>query len=337
MFKRLLAIFMFLAFAANVAIGQVETPAPQTVPQRVQQAQPDSMARLERMIPKRQRDSAMLARQKFITDSIMKHTWLIPDSLLDRYMIIDSILKANVRVLKKGQAWYDLQGKGKAESFYKLGRPVPKGEPWVLGFMLMLLLLFGILRISFHKQLGDMIQAFYSNRVLNNLYKEDNLFTSWPFLFLFIQFGFTLGMFLYLISQYYQISYGAGGLQFFVTISILIVVLFAIKIFVLRGLGHLFYIQKLVHEYITVLYLSYFNISLIFIPLVVAFALAPLRYGMYFISAAAMLVTVAFIFQFVRAGYNILSNNRFSKVYLFLYFCALEICPILIVIKAIGL
>ena len=337
MFKPLLAIFLFFAFALNVALAQVETTVQQPTPQRVQSSLADSSARLERVIPKRERDSAMLARQQFITDSIMRHTWLLPDSLLDRYMIIDSILQADVVPLKKGEFWYELTGKGKAESFYKLGRPIPKGEPWVLAFMLFLLLLFGILRISFQKQLGDIIQAFYSNRVLNNLYKEDNLFTSWPFLFLFIQFGFTLGMFLYLISQYYQISYGAGGLQFFVTISILIVVLFALKIFVLRGLGHLFYVQKLVHEYITVLYLSYFNISLIFIPLVLAFALTPLRYGMYFISAAAMLVTVTFIFQFVRAGYNILSNNRFSKVYLFLYFCALEICPILIVIKAIGL
>jgi len=329
MFKCLLAIFLFFAFAANVVSGQVDAP--------VQQLPVDSTVRLERVMPKRYRDSATIARQKFVTDSIMRHTWLLPDSLLNPYLVIDSILKANVRVLKKGEAWYNLPGKGKAESFYKIGRPVPKGEPWVLGFILFLLLLFGILRISFHKQLGDIIQAFYSNRVLNNLYKEDNLFTSWPFLFLFIQFGFTLGMFLYLISQYYQISYGAGGLQFFVTISVMIVLLYALKIFVLRGLGHLFSIQKLVHEYITVLYLSYFNISLIFIPLVVAFALAPLRYGMYFISTAAMLLTVIFLFQFVRAGYNILSNNRFSKVYLFLYFCALEICPILIVIKAIGL
>ena len=159
MLKPLMAIFLFFALAANVAIGQVETPVQQTVSQRVQRSQPDSSARLERIIPKRQRDSAMLARQRFITDSIMRHTWLIPDSLLDRHMIIDSILKANVRPLKKGEAWYDLT-KGKAETFYKLGRPVPKGEPWVLAFMLFLLLLFGILRVSFHKQLGDMIQAF---------------------------------------------------------------------------------------------------------------------------------------------------------------------------------
>jgi len=325
MFKCLVALFMFFAFGTQLSQGQVDS------------SRKDTSARILPYVPKQVRDSLFQARQAFVTDSIMKHTWMIPDSLLDRHIIIDSIIKANVYVGKPNEPWYEMHGKRMAESFYKIGRPVPKGELWVLSFLLLLLLLFAVLRISFHKQLGDIMQAFYSNRVLNNLYKEDNLFTSWPFLFLFIQFGFTLGMFLYLISQFYQISYGAGGLQYFVTISVAIILLYALKIFILRGIGHLFNIQKPIHEYITVLYLSYFNISLIFIPLVVAFALAPLRYGLYFIAIATVLLILIFVFQFIRAGYLILSNNRFSKVYLFLYFCALEICPILIVIKAIGL
>ena len=74
-----------------------------------------------------------------------------------------------------------------------------------------------------------------------------------------------------------------------------------------------------------------------FIPLVIAFALSPLKYGPYYIAISFVLLAIIFAFQFIRAGVNILSHYRFSKVYLFLYFCALEICPILILIKAIGL
>jgi hypothetical protein len=283
------------------------------------------------------RDSAYYARQKFVTDSIMTHTWILPDSVLNKTMIMDSILKANVYSRPRNEPWYVMHGRKKTESMYKIGTPVPKGEVWVLGFMFGMLIIFGILRISFSKQLTTIIHAFYSNRVLNNLNKEDNLFSSWPFLFLFIQFGFIIGMYLYLIVQYYQVSYGGGGFQFFVTISISIVILYAVKIMVLRIIGHLFNLQKPVHEYISILYLSYFNLSLLFIPLVIAFALTPLRYGMYFIAISTVLVILVFVFQIVRAGYIILSNNRLSKVYLFLYFCALEICPILILIKAIGL
>jgi hypothetical protein len=327
MFKRFVAFVFWFCVSTVVLYAQ---DIPQTPKDTASQA-------VETYIPKRVRDSAFLARQKFVTDSIMTHTWILPDSLLDKNMIMDSIMKANIYDRPKDLPWYVIRGKKKTDSLYQIGKPVPKGEVWVLGFMLVMLIVFGILRISFHKQLTTIIHAFYSNRVLNNLNKEDNLFSSWPFLFLFIQFGFITGMFLYLIAQYYQVSGGTGGFQFFVTISVSIVVLYAFKILLLRGIGHLFNIQKPVHEYISILYLSYFNLSLLFIPLVIAFALSPLRYGLYFIVISTLLITLIFSFQFIRAGYIILSNNRFSKVYLFLYFCALEICPILILIRAIGL
>jgi hypothetical protein len=283
------------------------------------------------------RDSAFLARQKFVTDSIMTHTWMLPDSLINKHILIDSIVKANVFEKLDLDAWFRKYSKQKKISRFRTGNPLLKGQTWVLGFIVLLLVIFAILRISFSKQLQNIIQSFYSNRGLNNLNKEDNVFSSWPFLFLFIQFGFTIGMFFYLVAQYYQLAYVHQGFRFFVSVSILIVVLYATKILLLRVLGHLFNIQKAVHEYVSILYLSYFNISLIFIPLVVAFALSPMKYGIYYIVIAFILLGITFTFQFIRAGINILSHYRFSKFYLFMYFCALEICPILILIKAIGL
>ncbi|MEJ2882729.1 DUF4271 domain-containing protein [Pedobacter sp. GR22-6] len=282
------------------------------------------------------RDSAFLARQKIVTDSIMKATWLFPDSLVDRGMIIDSILKANT----VGRSNLMLRYKDFAKvpvSKYRLGKLVPKGELWVLGVIGLLLVLFAVLKVSFTKQLQTIVQSFFSNRVLNNLNKEDNLFTSWPFLLLFVQFGFTVGIFFYLVSQFYHIAFAGSGFQFYLSVSVLIVVLYILKIVILRVLGYLFNVQKPVSEYVTILYLSYFNLSLLFIPLVIAFALSPLKYGPYYIAISLIILVMVFVFQFIRAGVNILSHHRFSKVYLFLYFCALEICPILILIKAIGL
>ena len=283
------------------------------------------------------RDSAFLARQQFVTDSIMTHTWILPDSLISRTILIDSIMKANVFAKLDLDAWFKKYGKFKKQNKFRTGNPMPKGKTWVLGFIVLLLVVFAVLRMSFARQMMGIIQSFYSNRGLNNLNKEDNIFSSWPFLFLFIQFGFTIGMFFYLVAQYYQLAYVHQGFSFFVSVSVLIVVLYALKIVLLRMLGHLFNIQKAVNEYVSILYLSYFNISLIFIPLVVAFALSPLKYGIYYIVISFILLAVIFTFQFIRAGVNILSHYRFSKFYLIMYFCALEICPILILIKAIGL
>lgn len=283
------------------------------------------------------RDSAYFARQKFITDSIIRHTWIIPDSLLSKTILIDSILNKNIYSKNYTDPWYKIDGKGKKESLYKKGKPMPKGESWILTFIALLLIVFAILKRYFSKQLYSLVQAFFSNRILNNLNREDNLFTSWPFLLLFIQFGFVLGLFFYLVTQYYQVSYDTGGFKFFLTISIAIILLFTGKILLLKLVGHIFNQQKAVHEYIVILYLSYFNVSLLFIPLVVAFALSSLRYGLNYIIISLLMAGLIFTFQFIRAAVIILSHYRFSKVYLFLYFCALEICPILILIKTVGL
>ncbi|MDQ7950068.1 MAG: DUF4271 domain-containing protein [Pedobacter sp.] len=219
---------------------------------------------------------------------------------------------------------------------HQKGEVLPKGELWVLLLIAGLLVIFAVLKHIFSRQLFAIVQSFFSNRVLGNLNKEDNLFNSWPFLLLFVQFGFTIGMFFYLVAQSQQLEMAKNGFQFFISISIGVIALYALKILLLRLLGLVFSVQKPVTEYVSILYLSYFNTSLLFIPLVVAFALSPLKYASLYIAIAVVLLIVIFVFQFIRAGVNILSNYRFSKVYLFLYFCTLEICPILILIKAIG-
>ena len=216
------------------------------------------------------------------------------------------------------------------------GDLLPKGDVWVLTTIMVLIFIFALLNQTFSKQLTAIIQSFFSNRILTNLNKEDNLFTSWPFLVLFVQFGFTVGLFFYLAAQFKKLGEVQAGFQFYVTISLLIIGFYGLKIAVLKLLGFIFNIQKPVGEYISILYLSYFNASLLFMPLVLAFALSPLKYGGYYIGIAVILLLIIFVFQFIRAGINIISNYRFSKVYLILYFCTLEICPILILIKAIG-
>jgi len=283
-------------------------------------------------------DSATLIRQQFVTDSIIRHTWVLPDSLINKSALLDSVQKEYLSPTLDLLAWQKkYQNYKKKENPYQLGRSIPKGNVWLLGFIFIMLVVFAILRNAFSKQLSAIVQSFFSNRILNNINKEDNLFSSWPFLLLFIQFGFILGMFFFLVAQYYDMYQAKDGFKFFFSISIIIIIFYALKLIILRFLGFLFNVQRPVNEYISILYLSYFNASLLFIPLVVAFALSPLKYGVIYIAIAVLLLGIIFAFQLLRAGITILSNNKFSRMHLFLYFCALEICPILILIKTIGL
>lgn len=283
-------------------------------------------------------DAAKIALQKRTTDSILTHTWVLPDSVLNKHALLDSVEKEYLFPVLDLYAWHKkYQHLKKKTNPFQLGTALPKGNVGLLGFVFAMLVLFAVLKYAFSKQLSTIVEAFFSNRMLNNINKEDNLFSSWPFLLLFIQFGFVFGMFFFLVAQYNQMYQALQGFKFFFSVSIVIILLYALKLIVLRFLGYLFNVQKAVGEYISILYLSYFNASLLFIPLVVAFALSPLKYGSIYIAISLLLLGIVFTFQLLRAGISILSNNKFSKMHLILYFCALEICPILILIKTIGL
>ena len=220
-------------------------------------------------------------------------------------------------------------------SHFNEGKLRTTGEPWILWVIIALILFFAILKNAFSKELTAIVQSFYNNRTLNQINKEDTLFSSWPFLFLYLLFGLTMGMFLYLSGKYFRLEYNYKGFEWFLILSGVVIGLLTLKIIVLRILGFFLGVQKLVKEYITILYLSYFNAALIFLPLVMAYSLTPSRYGGIFSYIAILCIVLVFVIQFLRAGNNVLSKYHFSKFYLFIYLCALEICPLLILIKAL--
>ncbi|MEJ6980769.1 DUF4271 domain-containing protein [Pedobacter sp. P351] len=292
------------------------------------------------------RDSAYLARLQAKKDSI-KHLKdslkAVGDSLSFLWIkrpdpnrpnqFIDSLIKLYSVENLNFQEWTNKFPK-KVERYDK-GQPRPKGELWIIAFVFLLLFCFAVLKNAFAKELSAIIHAFYSNRVLGQINKEEKFFNSWPFIFLYLLFGFTIGMYLYQCGKYFQLSYGYTGFNLFIHLSIIVIALFTAKIIILRLLGFLFNAGKIVKEYISILILSYFNAALLFLPIVIAFCLSPARFAPIYIYMSLILIAAIFFFQYLRAATNILSNYRFPLIYFIFYLCALEICPLLILIKAL--
>jgi hypothetical protein len=214
----------------------------------------------------------------------------------------------------------------------KLRKP---GHPWVLVVILCLVLGFAVLRIAFSKYISMVMNAFFDHRFLAQQTSAGVFFTSWPFMLLFVLFGFTIGMYLYLIGSYLQLSYAFGGVEWYVILSLLIMGLLILKVYVLRFLGYVLLVQKAVRVYTSILFLSYFHAALLFLPLFVAFSLSSSAHAVLFIYAGMAIALFITVFQAIRGAIHVLSHYRFSKLYLFIYFCALEICPLLVLIKVL--
>lgn len=303
----------------------------------VQATQPDSLPKRRIYVPPSAAalllDSvahAEQARQQFVSDSLSMVYVRMPDTLR-RNLFLDSMFKA---YLYKGRGFLTRPG-GTKRGILREGSSRRTRDQWVIVIITALLVYMSLLNRIMSKDIKNVLQSFYNNRILSQVSKEENLLNSWTFVGLFLLFGLTFGLFLYQLTAYFEIYYRISGIQLFLSFALLIIVLFALKLFVLRFLGFVFNVNRLVGEYISILYLTYFNITFVFLPVSLCFSLLAAAYIPYMLVVALVLVVVIFIWQYLRSSVNIISSFRFHKFYLFTYLCALEICPILILIKAL--
>ncbi|WP_345948570.1 DUF4271 domain-containing protein [Mucilaginibacter sp. PAMB04274] len=310
------------------AFGQTDSTIyaqPDSVPQRRYYQPPPAAAGLLDSVA-----NALANRQRFIGDSLSLIYIKQPDSLRHN-QFLDSMFKTQVY---SEYGFY--KQAGSVRSILREGSTRRTRDQWVIVIIVTLLVYMAVLNRAMSKDIRNVLQSFYNNRILSQVSKEENLLNSWTFLGLFILFGVTFGLFLYQLTAYYEVFYSISGVQLFGSFALLIIVLFAVKLLVLRFLGLVFNVNRLVGEYTSILYLTYFNITFVFLPVSLCFSLLAAQYIPYVLGVALLLVVVIFVWQYLRSSVNIISNFRFHKFYLFIYLCALEICPILILIKALN-
>lgn len=277
-------------------------------------------------------DSAELVKIKFKSDSMARFFIARPDSSR-KNQFTESVIKAN---LYTGYAFLDMHYQP-AKNKVQQGKMRHFRSGWMLAVILVLLLYLAVLNRFMGKSISDIIESFYSQRLLSQFTKEENLLNSWAFILLFLLFGATIGLLFYQITSYYNHNYAEDGWQLYLGFTFAAIIFFILKIVVLRVLGLIFNIRNLVKEYISILYLTYFNVTFISLPLVVCFGLIADSFKPLLLLVCGVLLLVVLFWQYIRSSINILSVYRFSKVYLFIYLCALEFCPVLILIKALKL
>jgi hypothetical protein len=223
------------------------------------------------------------------------------------------------------------------ELTYQAGTPLAKGIIWPLFILVALVALLTLYKNVFRNQLWLIIRSFYSNRALTQLNKEEKPTSSWALISLFILLSFTSGLFIFYLFFNQQLNSGLQSFKTYLNISLLLMLFFLLKVIFLNLFGFLFELMQPCKEYVTSLYMTFYNISLLYLPLVIIVTLQPNFDHDVLKLIGIILIPSLFIIQFIRMLVGFMSQYKFSKLYLFLYLCAFEICPILILIKVLGL
>jgi len=208
---------------------------------------------------------------------------------------------------------------------------------WIVLSLAVMFALVGLIRAFFPGAFGRIIGAFFDNTQLNQLSKEDAPFLSWPYLLLYFVMGFAVGMFVFLVnlSGFINIGYSVD-VRLFLLLSLSSIVLFTVKIMVLRATAHVFDIKRMLRRYETALFLSYYNVAFLFLVFALMLSMLPFSAANWLVPLALSLAALLLIFRLGKSAFDLIRNYRFPIFYFIVYLCTLELAPILILIKIVS-
>ena len=203
---------------------------------------------------------------------------------------------------------------------------------WVFGiFLVCMVILAGVIYNKF-RRFRQITNTFKSYRNIHNLVREGNLFTEFSALLLFMVFSFTSSLLIYFAAMGYQNIPGLTneGAYLFLKITAAFTLLYLFRIFMNAIIGYVFKNNELSYYYVINIFVIDLFLGIILLPLLILLVYLKLPFLLYmgfFIYAAI------FLYRLLRGIIIGSSGTKFSKVYLILYLCTLEILPLIVLVK----
>ena len=203
-------------------------------------------------------------------------------------------------------------------------------------FTVTLILLLGCLiwfRYFFHRIFTQLVSAYFNTTAANQIVRDESVLLQRASLVLSILSYALMGMFLYRISYHFQwqIPFFQTGLLRFTLFSLLVALAYSFKMVAVRFLSSVFDQERPAAHYIFAIFLTVMMCGLVLLPANILMAYAPEPVPHWTLFVAMALVGILFLYRLVKAAAIWLSIPGASIFHLFLYFCAFEIAPLLII------
>ncbi len=198
------------------------------------------------------------------------------------------------------------------------------------------LFLFTLLLTVYRSYFNKVYQTFLSSNLLKTIYQKVSNSNNYSvFILLYSIFFFNLALFVYLVCINFGISIAPTGYTFFI-ILLSIILFFTIRHVVLNFLGNIFPLKENIGLYSFLIINFNIGIGVVLLPLNLFIAYVSPEIARLIIYATFGILVLFIMYKSIR-GLDIAKKViSYHKLHFFLYLCAIEIAPILILIKYLS-
>ena len=202
-------------------------------------------------------------------------------------------------------------------------------------FLVGLLFYFASVRLFFGKYLDNLTTLFFRVSMRQQQIREQLLQTPLPSLLLNILFVISSGLYLSLLSKYYNITF-FGSLWITLLYAITFVsAIYSGKYMILKFTGWIFNISSATDTYIFIVFLVNKMIGIFLLPFVILMSFANIYFLPVLILLSYIMLVLLLVYRFLNSFRPISSEIKVTRFHFFLYLCAFEIAPLLLIYKVL--
>jgi hypothetical protein len=205
---------------------------------------------------------------------------------------------------------------------------------WLPGILLLSLFTFSWIRMVYQKYVVQVVTSMLNYQASIRLLRGKNvLFRNMAFGLNFV-FAINIGLFIFFFIQYYNLNqiYPAGFISVAIY-SVGIIIIYTLKTLVCKLIGNIFMVKEQFAEYVHNIHLYNKNMGLFLFPIVIVFPYITSNQVKPVILYLGLTIIIVMSLLLIYRGFQIIMRNGVSTFYLILYLCAIEILPILLLIK----
>jgi len=206
---------------------------------------------------------------------------------------------------------------------------------WLVYVMAGVVLLLGIIRLSYLKYFSDLFRAFMNPTLSQRQLKDQLSQSPFPNFLLNSYFVISLALYLYLLMYRQQYITSNTAWMAIPGLIVLVTVVYGVKYLMLRFCGWLFGSSELADAYIFILYLINKVLGILLVPFLVILAFCTPELAKAFMYISIFFIVLLVAYRYIRSYSVVKQYLSFSRLHFFLYLCAFEVAPVLIITKVL--
>ncbi len=208
-----------------------------------------------------------------------------------------------------------------------------QGKEAIFYSVIVLLLFFALIKNSFGRYLEDLFKTYFRTTVKQKQTKEQLLQNPLPSILLNLFFVFSIGMFLALLLQYFQMGLDINFWLLYLYCVLALITIYAVKFVSLKFFGWVFQVSDATNGYIFIVFTTNKIIGIALLPILIVLAFTEGMVNEAAVSLGIMLVFALLTYRFFLSYLSIHKQIRIGFFHFFLYLSAFEVVPLLLINK----